>query len=85
MSERPRRPLAAIYADDGTEGAWLVAETPHEAQHAVVNALLSDQPFVELTLGNPPENDGPEWNGRPVFIDPRAIRAIGPPLNTDDA
>lgn len=82
---RPRRHLASVFADDGTDGAWLVAETPQEAADAVKRGQDEDAALIELTLANPlHEDDGPEWNGRPLYLDPRSVRAIAPPMDTRD-
>lgn len=80
-----RRPLAAVYVEDATGGAWLVAETPDEV-HALITAALSNgERFVQLTLGNPvSEGDVVRWNGRPVYVRANAVTAIGPPLEPRD-
>lgn len=85
---RQRRPLAAVYAEDGTVGAWLIAESPLEARAAVERALDAGETFVEFTIGNPEPNDidpdAVRWNGRPVYVRVDRIGAIGPPLEASD-
>lgn len=82
--ERQRRALAAVYSDDSTIGAWLVAETPLEVLSAVRTGLANCDRFIELTLANPDADDEEvRWNGRPVYVRPDLVTAIGPPLDTE--
>lgn len=78
-----RRPMASVY-DSPDRAAWLVAETPSEAADKVKAARDENDALVEFTLANPDS----EWNGRTLYVDPFAVRAITPPLdyeNDDDA
>lgn len=80
---RQRRPLAAVYGDEASPGAWLVAETPDEAVELVLAAVEAGAHFTRFTLANPDDeldDDDPRWNGRPVHVKTSSISAVGPPL-----
>lgn len=74
------RPLASVWAADGTAGPWLVTQTPSEVAAAVREADLVGDPLIELTLANP--DDG--WAGRPLFVRGDKVDAISPSVLDDD-
>ena len=70
---------ASVFVEDGTTGAWLVAETPSEVE-ALLAAPPSASGMISLTLAN----DDSSWNGRPIYVRRTAVRSISPPMDQDD-
>jgi hypothetical protein len=75
---RPKRALATVYSDDGTAGAWLVADTPSEAAAKATDTPPSQ--FVPFVCANPEVG----WNGRTIYLKSDVITAIAPPLEFID-
>jgi len=80
MSDRTCK--ASVFVDDGTVGAWVVAETPSEVE-ALLAAPPSVSGMIRLTLAN----EDSAWNGRPIYVLRSAVRSISPPMDqgNDDA
>lgn len=88
-TDRTRRPLASVWTSRDPNKAWLVAETPAEVAELVADARRAGTPrhmrrFITLTLANPDRDVVHKWNGRPLYVDPRDIVAISPPLDASD-
>lgn len=79
VGTRPRLVKSSLWLD-GDEAAYALAETPKELAAMVREAVVNDEPLLEVTLAN----DAPEWNGRSAFISPVHVRSITPPMNTGE-
>lgn len=76
-----RLPMASVYLRHDAE-PFSVAQTPREVRDIVLQGVNDESLFVEFTLMNA-HPDSP-WRGKPLFVDPREVRAIAPPYPAQD-
>lgn len=75
---RYKRAMASIFLS-GDDYPFVVTQTPGEVADLVRNGVENKEILIELTLGNQSS-----WNNRPLFVDPREVKAISPPKDLEE-